>query len=309
MTQSIQKLAVLFADICGSTALYDSLGDVLARRLISRCLSTMTDVIPAHRGALVKTIGDEIMCTFPTAEDGLNAACAMQRAVNNNQGSSHPMHIRIGFHYGDVICEDGDVFGNTANVASHVAKITRANQIMATKSVIDLLSADSQSKARRIMRSDFKGKQDQFEIYMIAWGSEDMGKTRIGIPTFRKPQDEESDNELILRYRDQSCMVNKRHKAAVLGREEECQVIVRNDFASRQHVRIEFRLGKFYIIDQSTNGTFIRFKKGNTASISRDTRDEMVLEGSGSISLGQSFSEPTVDPVEFTVYADQAKPG
>lgn len=305
MTQNIQKLAVLFADICGSTALYDSLGDVLARRLISRCIATMAAEISANQGMVVKTIGDEIMCTFPTAENALKGACAVQRAVNkNNQGAGQPMHIRIGFHYGDVICEEDDVFGDTANVAAHVARITRANQIMATKTVIDALPPDMQTLARRIMRSDFKGKQQQFDIFMITWGVEDMESTRIGIPAYRKTEDTVVDNdnsgELVLRYRDQSRMVNRRHKTAILGREDGCQLIVRNGFASRQHVRIEFRLGKFFIVDQSTNGTYIRFKNGKVSNINHD---EMILEGSGSISLGQSFSDQSADPVEFSVYS------
>ena len=304
MTQNIQKLAVLFADVCGSTALYDNLGDVLARRLIARCIATMTSEVTAHQGVVVKTIGDEIMCTFPSAESALNAACAMQRAVKNgNQGSSQPMFIRIGFHYGDVICESGDVFGDTANVAAHVAKITRANQIMATSTVIDVLPPDLQSKARQVMRSDFKGKQEQFDIYTISWGADDLEKTRIGIPAYRKTEDEKHDNELVLSYRDQSYVVSQKHKTAVLGREETCQIIVRNDFASRQHVRIEFRLGKFFIVDQSTNGTYVRSKDGKVVCV---TRDEMILEGSGTISMGQAFSEQTIDPVEFSIFPPRA---
>jgi adenylate cyclase len=291
----------LFADISGSTALYAKLGDVLAQRLIAGCITTMTNVIPAYQGKVVKTIGDEIMCTFPSAESAFNAACAMQRAViSGNQASSQPMYIRIGFHFGDVICEAGDVFGDTANVASHVVKITRANHILATQTVIDSLPADLQSKTRRIMRSDFKGKHEPFDIFMVIWGAEDMESTRIGIPAFRKIQDNENDNELRLNYRDHSYVVNKKHGTVILGREETCQVIVQSDFASRQHVRIEFRLGKFYIVDQSTNGTYIRFKNGNVVCI---TCDEMMLEGSGSISLGQSFSEPAVEPVEFSVFS------
>lgn len=306
MVQSIRRLAVLFADICGSTALYENLGDVLARRLISRCITVMTDELPAHQGVVVKTIGDEIMCAFATAENAFNAACALQHAVNkSNQGTSHPLHIRIGFHFGDVICESDDVFGDTVNVASHVTSITRANQILATRVVIDALPPALQKKARQIMRSDFKGKQEQFDIFMISWGAEDVENTRIGLPAYRKIEDDESDNELILRYCDHSYMVNKRHKTAILGRHESCQIVVNNTFASRQHVRIEFRLGKFFIVDQSTNGTYIRFKNGKEACI---TRDEMVLEGSGLIRLGQDFSEPGVDPVEFSIFPSQAKP-
>jgi adenylate cyclase len=305
MANNIQKLAVLFADISGSTALYDNLGDVLAQRLIAKCITTMTNEISAYQGVVVKTIGDEIMCTFPDAESALNAACAMQRAVkNDNQGSSQPMHIRIGFHYGDVICESDDVFGDTANVAAHVAKITRANQILATQTVFDALPPNLKSKTRRIMRSDFKGKQAQFDIFMIIWGTEDMDSTRIGIPAYRKPQDEESNNELMLRYHDHSCMVNKKHRTVILGREEICDIIVHSDFASRQHVRIEFRSGKFFIVDQSTNGTYVRFKNGHVACI---VCSEMILDGAGSISLGQAFSEQTIDPVEFSVFSAPAQ--
>jgi len=261
----------------------------------------MTNEILAHQGVVVKTIGDEIMCTFSSAENAFNAACAMQNAVkNDSHGSSQPMHIRIGFHYGDVICEAGDVFGDTANVAAHVSKITRANQILATQTVIDALPIGLKSKTRPIRRSEFKGKQEQFDIFMIIWGTEDMESTRIGIPAFRKAHDEESNNELMLRYLDHSYVVSKRHKTVILGREAICQIVVQSDFASRQHVRIEFRSGKFFIVDQSTNGTYIRFKNGTVVCI---TCDEMVLEGSGFLSMGQAFSEHAIDPVEFAVFA------
>src|SRR5689334_17305305 len=119
MPHQIEKLAVMFADICGSTALYDRLGDDMARMLISKCISVMLDKVSTYRGTLIKTIGDEILCTFHSAEDAMNAASAMQNAIENgNHGEENPMHIRIGFHYGDVICETGDVFGDTVNVAA-----------------------------------------------------------------------------------------------------------------------------------------------------------------------------------------------
>lgn len=298
MAQHIETLAVLFADISGSTALYDNLGDDLARRLIAQCLAMMVSALSPYQGKVVKTIGDEIMCTFPDAEAALHAACAMQLAVDNgNCGATHPMHIRIGFHYGDVICESGDIFGDTVNVAARVATVTRAGQIMATQTVINALPPELRSKTRQVMRAEFKGKPGQFDIFIILWETDDTERTRIGIPAFRLPQD--SSEELTLRFHDQMFKVNKAQKTAVLGREEKsCQVIVQNDFASRQHVRIELRSGKFFVVDQSTNGTYIRFSDGNVVSISRE---EMILEGSGSISLGQAYAMHAVDPVEFSI--------
>lgn len=303
MPQHMEKLAVLFADICGSTSLYDRLGDDLARRLISRCISMMASEIPVYHGTLIKTIGDEIMCTFPSAEAALHAACAMQRTVENDRPmDGHQMHIRIGFHYGDVIIESGDIFGDTVNVAARVAAITRASQIMTTLATVHALPPDLRDRTRQIMRAEFKGKQEQLDISIVIWEQDDMLSTRIGIPSFRKSPD--NNNELILHYREQSLKVNKERRSVVLGRGEVCDIIVQNDFASRQHVRIELRIGKFVIADQSTNGTYIRFGDGNVVRIARE---EIILQGSGSISLGQAYSENPSELVEFSSYSTSAQ--
>lgn len=297
MPQQIEKLAVLFADICGSTALYDLLGDDSARRLIARCISTMGREISAHQGTLIKTIGDEIMCTFPSAEAALHAACAMQNALKSSRSSGqHPMYVRVGFHYGDVIIESGDVFGDTVNIAGRVTAITRASQIMTTQAAVNALPPALRDKTRQTLRADFKGKQEQFDISLVIWELDDMLSTRIGIPEFRKSQ--ENIDEMALSHRNQSLKVNKERRSVVLGRGDTCDIIVQNNFASRQHVRIEFRFGKFFIIDQSTNGTFVRFKDGNVVYVSRE---EIVLQGAGTISMGQPYTENPVDLVEFSI--------
>lgn len=303
MPQYIEKLAVLFADICGSTALYDNLGDSLARRLIAQCIAMMTGELSAYQGALIKTIGDEIMCIFPSAEAAMHAACAMQRAVESGAyEGNHPMHIRVGFNYGEVIREAGDVFGDTVNVAARVAAITRASQIMTTQAAVSALPPDLREKTRQIMRAEFKGKQEQLDISIVIWEMDDMLSTRIGIPAFRKSPD--NIDEMSLRYRDQSLKIGKERRNVVLGRGETCDIIVQNGFASRQHIRIELRFGKFVIADQSTNGTYIRFSDGNVVRLARE---EMILRGAGSISLGQPYSENPAELVEFSVTSSHAQ--
>jgi predicted component of type VI protein secretion system len=89
-----------------------------------------------------------------------------------------------------------------------------------------------------------------------------------------------------------------------LGREGACDLIVQNDLASRLHIRIELRSGKFVIADQSTNGTYIRSSDGNVVHI---TREETVLYGNGSISLGQSFAEYPDELVEFSITSTHAQ--
>jgi adenylate cyclase len=297
MAQRVEKLAVLFADICGSTALYEKLGDDLARKTISHYINIMAGKITAYQGKLVKTIGDEIMVTFPTAEAAFHAACAMHSAVEDNQPlDDFPLHIRIGFNFGEVIRESGDVFGNTVNVAARVAAITRAGQVMVTQEVYIALPPDLKNRMRQILRAEFKGKQEYHEVYQLICEHEDTLSTRYGMPAYRKVPD--NDEEMLLRYRDQTFRINNEHKSAILGRDETCDIVVQSDLASRLHINIELRFGKFLIADQSTNGTYIRFSDGSMVHI---TREEISLKGNGSISLGQSFSEHPAEVVEFSI--------
>ncbi|MGA7593768.1 MAG: adenylate/guanylate cyclase domain-containing protein [Gallionella sp.] len=303
MSQRVEKLAVLFADICGSTSLYENLGDDSARKLIFQCINAMSDEIYAGQGTLVKTIGDEVMATFPTAEAAFHAACSIRNAVESNQQAyTYPLHIRVGFNYGPVIKEFDDVFGNTVNVASRVSAMTRAGQVMATQAVYDELPAELRGRMRQILRAELKGKQDRFDLYQVIVEQEDMLSTRIGMPAYRKTP--EKVDELNLRYRGRSIRLNKECRSVVLGRDETCDLVVHNELASRLHIHVEFRSGKFLIVDQSTNGTYVRFSDGNVAHI---TREEIYLQGNGAISLGQPFAENPDNIIEFSI--STADPG
>ena len=299
MTYQTEKLAVMFSDISGSTALYDRLGDDLARGLITKCIALMLDKVNLHHGSLIKTIGDEIMCTFSHPENAVNAACAMQISVENDgRGEAHAMHIRIGIHFGDVISENGDVYGDTVNVAARVASITRASQIMTTLAVADSLPADLRAKTHKIMRAELKGKQEQLDIFQVDWETDDTLRTRVGMSAFRKPQ--QGNDELTLRYRGRSFKINEQNRNAVLGRDEVCDILVASDFASRQHARIELRFGKFVLIDQSTNGTFVQLSNGHLVRLSRE---DLVLHNAGAISLGLPHQDSPDDVVEFSIAA------
>ena len=290
MSVQTKKLAILFADISGSTALYEQLGDQIARQLLARCLSILQGTLNTHNGTLIKTIGDEILCTFPTAEIAMNAACEMQKSIKtDNQNSNQPLHIRIGFHYGEVLCEENDIYGDTVNVAARVAAITRANQIMTTAAVVDTLPLSVHEKIRKILRADFRGKHEQIDIFQVMWELDDMSSTRIGMSAYRKPHVE--GNDLVLKFNGQSYTINEQNKKLHLGREDTCQIIVNNDFASRQHANIEFRSGNFVITDHSSNGT----------SVVRLNRDNNTLHGKGTISLGQPYSDNPSDLIEYEI--------
>ena len=181
-----RKMAVLFADICGSTALYDQLGNEAALNMITRTLNLLKQEVATYKGILIKTIGDEIMCTFPNAQQAARAARAMHRAVATNKpGGEHPIAIRIGLHFGDVILKANDVFGDTVNVAARIASITRARQTMTTREVIDALPPDLGHKAVSVTRASFRGKQDALEVFQLLWEPEDSPSIRIGDSSLR----------------------------------------------------------------------------------------------------------------------------
>ncbi len=296
--QQIEELAILFADISGSTTLYETLGNVLARQMVVRCLGVMIAKLAAHRGTLIKTIGDEIMCSFPDAEAALRAACDMQDAVENGKpGGDTPMYVRIGFNYGEVLREANDVHGDVVNVAARITEVARARQILATQAAVDALPPDLRHKARHIRRASIKGRQAQLDLFQIGWRADDSDLVRVGNPAHRKP--EGLQEQLVLRYLDQEFTLSDRSMSASLGRGDSCTIVVRDEFAAERHAIVEYQLGKFFISDRSSAGTYVQFIGGDTVHI---VGEETMLRGSGAILLGRPFSEDPAGIIEFSAH-------
>lgn len=291
------NLAILFADISGSTKLYESLGDATARALVADTLETIAEVIGRYNGTVIKTIGDEIMCTFNTAEDAATAACEMQETLEdeNNEGSNpEPVSIRIGMHFGPAIMDAGDVFGDAVNVAARMAAQAKARQIMTTKSTIELLPPVLRASTRFVDHAPIKGKKEVVEIFEIIWQQEDV--TRMATDML-SPDKKQPQVKLRLRYNNQNIILDHNRSSIVLGRSKNCDVAVNEKLASRQHVRIELRREKFFIVDQSTNGTYIRIDDNGDAFL---RREEMSLSSTGIISLGRAFNEEPTEVVHFS---------
>ncbi len=297
MAPKTNNLAIMFADISGSTKLYESLGDDTARALVSDVLNTIAEVIGRYNGTVIKTIGDEIMCTFNSAEDAATAACEMHETLDeeNNEGNrAEPVSIRIGMHFGPAIMEAGDVFGDAVNVAARMAAQAKARQIMSTKSTVDLLPPVMRASTRFVDYAPIKGKKDVVEIYEVIWQQEDV--TRMATD-MQKPEKKPPQVKLRLRYNNEDTLVDSAHSSIVLGRSQGCDLAVGEKLASRQHVRIELRREKFYIVDQSTNGTYVRIDDSGDSFL---RREEMALSGTGVISLGRAFNESPTEVVHFS---------
>jgi class 3 adenylate cyclase len=287
-------VAVLFADIAGSTKLYDALGDVEAKVLIDEALVAMQVITKRHRGRVIKTIGDEVMCVFLSAERGFLAATDMQTVVDAlvvTKGVKRM--IRVGFHAGPVIEEKGDVFGDTVNVAARMAGLAKGMQIMTTRSTVDALPAALRASTRPIASLAVKGKAEELVVCEVLWQAGDDLTMAAGMVQLAEPK-----VELVLRHAGQEWVLGADRPSVMLGRDPGCEVAIADPKASRQHARIEKRRDKFFITDQSSNGTFVTFAGEPEVAL---RREEAMLRRSGRIVFGHSAAEPTADFVEFAV--------
>lgn len=181
----------MFADISGSTSLYDELGNEAALNTVTRTLNLLKQEVARHGGTLIKTIGDEVMCTFPNALSAAHAARAMHLVVDAEKpGGEQPISMRIGIHFGDVILKANDVFGDTVNVAARITSVTRARQTMTTQELVDALPADAGHSAVPVARATFKGKQDTMAVYQLPWEAHGASSKRIGDATLRKMKEQ-----------------------------------------------------------------------------------------------------------------------
>ena len=288
----------MFADIAGSTKLYDTLGDQLARTKVAATIETMSEITRQNKGTVIKTIGDEVMCTFPTAEDAGTAAWEMQEkfeeeAESNTDGS--PVSVRIGMHFGPAILEGGDVFGDAVNIAARMAAQAKAKQIITTQDTLDKLPPAMRASTRFVDHAPIKGKKEEIDIFEIIWQEEDVTRMATGM-VINKPTPEA---KLTLTYNGQTIELSKLRPGLVMGRSQNCDLTINEKLASRQHVRIELRRDKFFIVDQSTNGTHVIIGD-NPEEFLR--REEIPLSGSGRISLGKGFSENPNEVVEFKLH-------
>ena len=164
------NLTIMFADVCGSTSLYESSGDLQAKQLIDGCVNAMSEITAKHGGTVIKTIGDEVMATFDSADSALQAAAEMSSETNRQfHCPTGPVAIRIGFHTGPVLRDEGDVFGDAVNLAARIASQAKAGQILTTATTVSELSAVSRASTRAIDRTTVRGKRTQVEIHEVVW--------------------------------------------------------------------------------------------------------------------------------------------
>jgi class 3 adenylate cyclase len=292
-----ETMAVLFADIAGSTKLYDTLGDTQAKKMVDECINLMRGIVAQYGGRVIKTIGDEVMCVLPDADSGCLAAIDMQIRITALPAVSNVKRaIRVGFHAGPVIEENNDVFGDTVNLSARMAGVAKGMQIITTGMTVSMLSPLLRKSSRSIASLSVKGKEDDVAVCEVIWQGEDELTTMAPSPAASGG----GLASLCLKYGATDLVLDKPNASIVLGRDADCQIAIADRMASRHHARIERRRDKYFLIDQSTNGTYVVFAGESEIAL---RREEVMLRGQGRIAFGRSVSESTEGTVEFALKA------
>jgi adenylate cyclase len=300
MSQS-RPQTILFADVSGSTRIFETKGDVEARRLIAAVLDALTIVCQQHGGRVIKTIGDEIMCTLPAAFNGLHAACDMQRRMARDINFVRDnLAVRIGLHHGDALEENGDVYGDAVNTAARMASLAKREQIVTTAATVAAATGaggpQRLPETRSLGRTRVSGKLLPIEIHDVVWQEDTSGMTMVQSAIRMGGAAEPAGARLTLRHRGKLIELTESSEPFMMGREAGNHLVVEADWVSRTHAQIEYRRGHFLITDRSTNATYVAI--GQDPEL-RVHRDELHLRQSGSISMGQAGTANSHDLIHF----------
>jgi adenylate cyclase len=290
------ELAILFADVVGSTRLYELMGDLRARDMVSICIEVMRSATEQRHGTVIKTMGDEVMATFPSADEALNAAAQMQQQISNHaqlKVDGQPVAIRIGCHFGSVVLESRDVFGSTVHTANRMTSQAKAGQIITTAATVERLSPEWRAACRLIDTAPIKGQGNEVPLYEVLWQTEDATSM---VPAIALKGRQAGGARLRLRWLDQEVVVDDRRPAVTIGRAEDNDLVVKGNLISRLHARIELSRNKLVLIDQSTNGTFVQTLGGEESFVRRDS---LQLKGEGLIGLGRLPESDSAQTIRF----------
>lgn len=300
------EVTVVFADLTGSTGVFESLGNAKATQAITRLTHWIGKVCEAHRGHVVKYLGDGVLIVFADSPDAVEAASELQR-VHQERIRKWPeplkMRLQIGMARGDVVRQDGDCYGDAVNVASRLSDLSGAEQILVTDLVIRQLPEDSMVRYRSMGSMPIRGRSEPCMVYRIEWQSEVLSEI-FTVPASLTPSPFVGRAArpifIELSWLDIRAGFTPAELPIVVGRDPGSQFVIADPRVSRKHARIEWRAGKFCLEDTSSYGTWVRF--ADSAAIVALRRQECVLLMEGEMAMGGPFEDFTVPTVKFSLH-------
>ncbi len=300
------QTTVVFADLMGSTGVFETIGNVRASRVVTRLTQWIAEICVTHNGQVIKTLGDGVLAVFAQAPDAIDAVVELQRnhhkrIANSTAGTKMP--IRIGVARGDVEFVDGDCYGDAVNVASRLSDLTGPHQIWANSFALENATETDGVRFRPLGPITIRGRAEPCAVFQVEW-HENLTSDFLTVQALADSQRDQLEKELLggeieLVWLDVHKQFRSFQLPIHIGRVSQAEFVVNDPRVSRAHARIDWRNGSILLVDVSTYGSWIRFAGGGADLLLR--REECVLHGRGEIALGASFSDPSVPTVMFSV--------
>jgi adenylate cyclase len=303
MTQTYER-TILFADLRGSTSLYETFGNAEASAVVTQSVALLAGIVIASGGSVVKTLGDGLMAMFSAPAPGVASAVEMHEALERWDSQSAvalpsklpQLKLQVALAHGEVVEMSGDVFGDAVNVAARLLDHAGDNETLATLTVVEGLSEQDRARFRSLDRMQLRGRVEPVHVHLLepARRFGDTEATMFGeIAAAPVPEG------IRLVWLDLNRIYAGTSLPVVLGRSPQATYCIDDTRVSRSHARIDWHGGTFQLTDLSYNGTFVRFANdAQTVSLRRST---CTLHGSGIITLGAPVSDVTAPCVRFEV--------
>jgi adenylate cyclase len=305
MTQIVER-TILFADLRGSTALYESLGTTDASAVVTQSVALLARVVSVAGGTVVKTLGDGLLAMFSQAEAAVQASDEMHDSMERigspgttvlAQAMRHaPMKLQVAIALGDVVELSGDVFGDAVNVAARLLDHAGDNETLLTHAVLERLPEEERERFRSLDRIQLRGRVEPVHVHLLEANRRagDDAATAFGdIAPSNEPE------AIRLVWTNVNRVYAGTSLPVVLGRSPQATYCIDDTRVSRSHARIDWHGGTFQLIDLSYNGTYVRFD--NDPEVVSLRRGSCTLHGSGLIGLGGAPSDALGPVVRFEV--------
>ena len=227
---------ILFADVSGAA--------------ISQCIGPLRTAAESTGGRVVKLIGDEVMMLFATPDAAAKAAARMHQCIEALPAAAGgEASLRVGFHSGPVIQVDRDVLGDTVKLAARLVEQAQKGQTLTSAPTAAQLSAGMRPFLRDLQRVALTDRSETIRLCEML---------KISLNGAARAQEARARTTVRLAYADQVVVCSREnHPKIVIGRGSACDLVIADKLASRQHCTLEAREDEFFLLDHSTNGTYV----------------------------------------------------
>ena len=301
---AIQRRAVVFADLRGSTALYELLGNTDASQIVTETVDAVSRRVPATGGVVVKTLGDGLMAVFPTAAQAVEAADQMHEEIDIVMRrrdaltgfTEARLQLQVCIALGETVEVSGDYFGDAVNVAARLLDHAGDNETLVTADVLRALPLDSRDMFRSLDLVRLRGRVEPVEVHLLSRRGMDTAPTLVGGGPLMGMA---GPDAVILTWGNKVRRFTASDMPVVIGRAAASDMQVDDARVSRSHCRIDLIGATLQLSDLSINGTFVRFTSEDEVLSLR--RGSCTLHGSGEVGLSGSPEDPGVAAVQFEV--------